>query len=121
LNSHQSDITIGDFWGIRRHKPELDDDKGISLSILNTPKGEFFFDNIKLPTFKEKLPFSAVEYIYAKRDSEKVGLKLREVIAPAVITKGYITVMRKRYSKEICVWKIKISVKRILKRMLGKI
>lgn len=33
-----SDITIGDFWGIARFKPEIDDDKGVSI-VLDFAKG----------------------------------------------------------------------------------
>lgn len=42
-----SDITLADFWGIQRVKPEFDDNKGISLIILNTRKGELIFEKIK--------------------------------------------------------------------------
>lgn len=42
-----SDITIADFWGIEKHKPEFDDDKGVSLVLVNTPKGEEVFERIK--------------------------------------------------------------------------
>lgn len=31
-----ADITIGDFWGIGRCRPDLDDDKGISLCFINS-------------------------------------------------------------------------------------
>lgn len=34
----QSDITIGDFWGIEKIKPEIDDNKGVSLVMLNNNK-----------------------------------------------------------------------------------
>lgn len=34
-----ADITIGDFWGIENIRPEFDDDKGISLIMVNSPKG----------------------------------------------------------------------------------
>lgn len=34
-----SDITMGDFWGIRKIFPTFDDDKGVSLIALNTEKG----------------------------------------------------------------------------------
>lgn len=44
-----SDITLGDFWGIQHIKPELDDDKGISLVLANSKKGE---DLIKLTNIK---------------------------------------------------------------------
>lgn len=44
-----SDITIADFWGIQHIKPEMDDDKGTSLVIVNTDKGYNTLDwgNIK--------------------------------------------------------------------------
>lgn len=35
-----SDITLGDFWGVDKIKPELDNDKGISCVIANSKKGE---------------------------------------------------------------------------------
>jgi len=41
-----SDITIADFWGIELCKPEFDDDKGVSLVLLNTTKGKNIFENI---------------------------------------------------------------------------
>lgn len=34
-----SDITLGDFWGINSLMPEIDDDKGASVVIVNTEKG----------------------------------------------------------------------------------
>ncbi len=42
-----SDITIADFWGIEKCKPDFDDNQGVSLVLLNTPKGEAIFDKIK--------------------------------------------------------------------------
>ncbi|HAF85225.1 MAG TPA: hypothetical protein DCG32_02410 [Sphaerochaeta sp.] len=38
-----SDITIGDFWGIEQTFPLFDDEKGISLILVNSRKGETFF------------------------------------------------------------------------------
>ena len=34
------DITVGDFWGVDKHYPELDDNKGTSLILINTSKGQ---------------------------------------------------------------------------------
>lgn len=36
----QSDITLADFWGIWNVKPEMYDDKGTSLVLVNSLKGE---------------------------------------------------------------------------------
>ena len=33
-----SDMTIGDFWGIEKVVPQFDDDKGISLLIINNSR-----------------------------------------------------------------------------------
>ena len=45
--NRQGDITLGDFWGIGRKYPERDDDKGISLIIVNTAKGERAYGEIE--------------------------------------------------------------------------
>lgn len=42
-----SDITIGDFWGIEKVKPEVDDGMGTSLVILHTDKGKKLWNQIK--------------------------------------------------------------------------
>jgi len=42
-----SDITLADFWGIEKHLPEFDDNKGVSFVMFNTEKGQKIFENIK--------------------------------------------------------------------------
>ena len=39
-----SDITIADFWGINTEIPEMDDDKGTGLILVNTDKGQVSLD-----------------------------------------------------------------------------
>jgi len=41
-----ADITVGDFWGVETLKPNLDDNKGVSLVLVNTKKGRNLFKNI---------------------------------------------------------------------------
>lgn len=38
--NRSGDITIGDYWGIEKVHPECDDDRGVSLLLVNTPKGQ---------------------------------------------------------------------------------
>lgn len=40
-----SDITLGDFWGVNEAHPEIYDDKGVTMVLLNTKKGQKLFDN----------------------------------------------------------------------------
>lgn len=41
------DITLGDFWGIGKKYPQWDDDKGISLVLVNTKKGAVAYEAVK--------------------------------------------------------------------------
>lgn len=40
------DISLGDFWGIGRRYPQLDDDKGITLLLVNSERGQNAFDAV---------------------------------------------------------------------------
>ena len=45
--NRESDITIADYWGIDNADPEMNDNKGVSLVLVNNEKGEKYFDSIK--------------------------------------------------------------------------
>ena len=42
-----ADITIGDFWGVNKIRPDLNDNKGISIIIARTRKGIKLIENCK--------------------------------------------------------------------------
>ena len=42
-----SDLTLGDFWGIAKVSDFKDDDKGLSLILVNNKKGEELFSSIQ--------------------------------------------------------------------------
>lgn len=56
-----SDITLGDYWKVSKFHPEMDDNKGTSLVILNTVKGRNLFDKCK-----ERTSFVESNIEYAK-------------------------------------------------------
>ena len=41
-----ADITMGDFWGIEKLHPELDDDKGTSLVLVNSIRGKKYITDM---------------------------------------------------------------------------
>ena len=43
-----SDITIADYWGIDKLMPDFDDDRGVSLVLINTVKGKAILDNLNI-------------------------------------------------------------------------
>lgn len=62
-SQRQADITIGDFWEIERYKPELNDNKGTSLVLLNNMKGKNLFNLIKNKvSILESVPIEYAKY-----------------------------------------------------------
>lgn len=51
-NKH-SDITLADFWGIQYIKPEINDNKGLSLVLIHSTKGASVFKNVRERLFFE--------------------------------------------------------------------
>ena len=50
----ESDITLGDLWGSQELEKEIDDDKGLSLVVVNSDRGKELIEKIKEYTiFKE--------------------------------------------------------------------
>lgn len=43
-----SDLTLGDYWGIWDQYPDFDDDKGTSLLLIHTEKGQDVWDRISV-------------------------------------------------------------------------
>ena len=41
-----ADITLGDYWGITKYHPEMNDDKGTSIVLLNTTSGSTLFESV---------------------------------------------------------------------------
>lgn len=71
-----ADFTLADFWGIYKYRPSMDDNKGLSVLKMHTPKAEQYWDDInyKAPVF-ERLPFDAIKYIYNKNDKAELRKK----------------------------------------------
>lgn len=44
--NHPSDFTLADCWGIGKNMPRFDDNKGVSLLLVNTEKAQILFDSI---------------------------------------------------------------------------
>lgn len=110
----ESDITLGDFWGAEQVLPQWNDDKGISLVLIHSEKGQRMLQSIS-----EKLRIKEVE-------KEAAVEKNRSVIAPIVVPKerekffavlnekGYDAAVQK-YVKDGFLYKVKNALKRLLR------
>lgn len=64
-----SDLTLGDYWGVEREAPHLDDDGGTSLVFVNSERGQHFLSS--LPFAFHSQPF---ERVHAHNSSISVSV-----------------------------------------------
>lgn len=84
----KSDITFADFWGIDKVNPKFNDDKGASLVVIHSQKGQQIFDEIK---DNEKIT-------YFSENAEK-GLKYNPSYYNSVKMKNMRKVFFKQFEK----------------------
>ena len=116
-----SDITIADFWGWQKTDPTINaDDKGLSLVLCNTNKGQEIFD-----TIKEKLIFVEAELVNCLQPNLQKPSEihpLRMDFERDYARKGIEYVMKKyadlgwRYKSKVYIARIKRFIKRIIGR-----
>lgn len=111
---HLSDITIADFWGIYKYKPSVDDNKGLSLIIINNQKGGSYLKEINESCEVEELPHSAVQYVY-KRNPEAYSIAKRMLMSEQINKNGFIPIMRHLYLKKIILRRVRIFGGNILR------
>lgn len=46
--SNDSDMTLGDFWGIDKTYPKIFDNKGVTVLTINSMKGRFYYDDFSI-------------------------------------------------------------------------
>lgn len=115
-----ADFTIADFWGVKMYMPERDDNKGISVIKIHTEKAKQFLKNVDLITSNfERLPYSAVRYIYEKGDKTKI-IKNRDVFFKDMIAVGYKKAVFRHYGyskiiKEYTLGWLKTKIKMIIR------
>lgn len=69
VSNSAADITLGDFWGMRKNGYS-DDDKGVSLIACNTDKGNLLIKEIG-SIIKHSLSYAEVAYAFSNRDEKK--------------------------------------------------
>ncbi len=74
-----SDITLADFWGIENILPEMDDNKGTSLVIVHSEKGQQLFKDISSKMIYKQVDFDeAIKYNPSMLEVAKPDPKRKE-------------------------------------------
>ena len=111
-----SDITLADFWGIQNILPEMDDDKGTSLVIVNSKKGNEIFENIKEKVIFQEVDFeTAIKYNKSMTESVKENGK-REKFFEKLDKVEFNKLVKKYTNTQSFAKKILRKCKQILKK-----
>lgn len=117
-----ADISLGDFWGIHKHRKELDDNRGMSFVCVNNPEYVSLYEELSKNNFSEKLPYKAIEYQYKdNRERRAKQLIVRNNFIKQVENLGYKKAILNHYG-QMKIYKImsKFFIKTIIKRMIGR-
>ena len=55
-----SDITMGDLWGIKNILPDITDDKGVSVIFIQSEKGQYLFEQAKACLWVQEISSDSV-------------------------------------------------------------
>lgn len=112
----QSDITLADFWGIGNLFPEMDDDKGTSLILVNSNAGKILFEQIKEKTLFKKVDVNkAILYNSSAVRSVKYNPNREKFLRDKdIATFGCLV---KKYCRDSLGYKIKLTIRIGLKKM----
>ena len=115
-----SDITLADFWGIENVAPEMDDDKGTSLVIINSEKGKKIFEQIKDKINYKQVDFEeAIRYNPSMTTSVKPDPNRKKFFENLDKMPFDELVKKYTYTPSIfkrILWKVKRVVKKIIKK-----
>ncbi len=114
--NHVSDITIADFWGIKDYKPELNDEKGISLVIFNNQKFLHLTQNLSVLMNFWQLDYPYYKYVY--KTHEKYSLDLRDVFMKEQELFGYEKIA-KRFERFLPLKKLRGKASAVKRRLVG--
>ena len=105
-----SDITLGDFWGVENLIPELNDNKGTSVILVNTAKGKETIQGIDL-LLRE------VEYEQAVSGNACIEISTKETEWRSVFMNKYL----KGCGIDAVISTIKQIKPSLIKRVFGKL
>lgn len=118
IMNENSDITIGDFWGIHKLQPDNNDQEGISVFLAHNEKALQYLDAIKENSSIEEIPLSAIDYIYREANDRAEIYHERNEVMKRVVKNGYMAVVKKRLGLKIRGRKIKDGIHKTLRPIL---
>jgi coenzyme F420-reducing hydrogenase beta subunit len=121
-----SDITIADFWGVEKSMPDFDDNIGISLVLINSPKGQQLFESVSKDLYYRES--NTIDCLQHNLHSPSQPSPRRNKFWQDYKNKGFEYVLKKyagyglvpRLKKTVVKVIKKIGLLHVVKRVLGR-
>lgn len=120
--SRVGDITIGDFIGVLQMQPEAYSKRGTSICVINSKKGESFFDEIKSYFIVYESSSEKIRKYNSNLNNPKRKPNCREYIYNNINDyKRYIKDLKKNMNRKSKIKSlVPIKVKNTIKKLRGK-
>lgn len=115
-DGHMSDITIGDYWGVKANHEIEDTNEGISLLIANTSSGTEIIEESREYLHLVSVPDTSVEYaFYPSHLGAETQRKIAEkkAFVRRVGQDGFLQTAKRTYLSHTFKRRIKVCVKEI--------
>ncbi len=111
------DITLADFWGIETICPHMDDDRGTSLVVLHSEKGQQMFDAIRPNIRYEETDLHKAAAINSAMERSVRRPEMRNKFMASLMKRGFMRTARAFVADpSLCQ-----QIFRLPRRVLGKI
>lgn len=122
------DLTIGDFWGVEKFYPSVDRSNGVSVVLVNSPKGKELFQRLLGCCHSFPCKPEEIRERNTNLNHPAVRPAIRDVIYEGIDEKtGKEFFKRFTHANPSCLWfrravagLVPTPVKRLIKRSLGK-
>ncbi|MBQ8351567.1 MAG: Coenzyme F420 hydrogenase/dehydrogenase, beta subunit C-terminal domain [Clostridia bacterium] len=113
-NNHHADVILADFWKYQTISTMDNRDKGISLVITNSAKGEMLMQAISKRVALTALDLDKATYNLTEKSFSDDVLQRRNAFIEKVKRDGFVSATKERKFKGVLKFKIKYMIKRII-------
>ena len=111
------DVSLGDYWGIKKHHPDFDSSNGVSLILVNTERGKQMLEKSAFDKTKSSLAFALETNGILKNPSSKSDC--RDIFYSTVNEDGYYKATKKllRTKSMLYNWLLTHLPKSVIKKL----
>lgn len=120
-----SDITIGDFWGVEKIDPDLYDEKGVSLVLVNSEKGKNALEKCKEIAYYKSMELSSAVKYNTQLSKPAERNPLRDAFMTDMQTMNFSQLEKKYFTprffmKRMAAKYLNKETKKLIKKILAK-